>query len=42
VRLRDLEGLRTFLARLAEERARRSDAEADDAVQAPPRKPDND
>jgi hypothetical protein len=42
VRLRDLEGLRTFLARLAEERARRGDEETDDAVQAPPRKPNDD
>jgi potassium-dependent mechanosensitive channel len=37
VRLRDLEGLRTFLARLAEERARRGDA-----AEAPPRKPNDD
>ena len=42
VRLRDLEGLRAFLVRLAEERARRGDAEDGDAARVPTRKPDDD
>jgi small-conductance mechanosensitive channel len=41
VRLRDLEGLRTFVMKLAEERARSAQARNDDAPMPPP-KPDND
>ena len=42
VRLRDLEGLRTFVMKLAEERARSAQARNDDDAPMPPRKPDND
>ena len=42
VRLRDLEGVRAFLVRLAEERARRSGPEDEDAAEVPPRKPNDD
>ena len=42
VRLRDLEGLRGFVMKLAEERARNAQARDDDAVPAPPRKPNGD
>ena len=41
VRLRDLEGLRAFVLKLAEERARSAQVYNDDAPM-PPRKPDND
>jgi potassium efflux system protein len=42
VRLRDLEGLRAFIARMAQERAHRNSAPADDAVEATPRKTNGD
>ena len=42
VRLRDLEGLRAFVMKLAEERARSAQARGDDDAPMPPRKPDND
>jgi small-conductance mechanosensitive channel len=42
VRLRDLEGLRGFVMKLAEERARNAQAGDDAAVPAPPRKPNGD
>jgi small-conductance mechanosensitive channel len=42
VRLRDLEGLRGFVMKLAEERARNAQARDDAAVPAPPRKPNGD
>ncbi|MBC7831341.1 MAG: hypothetical protein H7Y62_04905, partial [Hyphomicrobium sp.] len=42
VRLRDLEGLRTFVMKLAEERARSAQARKGEDATMPPRKPDND
>ncbi len=42
VRLRDLEGLRAFVMKLAEERARSAQARGDDDAPMPTRKPDND
>ncbi len=42
IHLRDLDGLRAAMTRMAEERARNAPARNDDAVPAPPRKPNGD